>query len=289
LVAGKTLIERAGDRLLDGPAHTLDLARGVLKLSGPPQVLSTAVHTLLGRDARFRVDARDMWSFEHAPHSVPLQDLSCAVVDVEATGGSFGGGHRLVEIAIVPVDRGQVGDVWHTLVNPGRVMPWGVERLTGITDEMLAGAPWFDHIAPLVAARLEGRVFVGHNVLFDWRFVSQQLADAVGAVPSVKRLCTIRLARFLLPKLRRRNLDALSRHYGIVNHARHRADGDALATARVLVRLLDEARARGLGDFAALEGFLSRGGANPTRRRRRGRGKVAGALPASLAVPPEEA
>jgi DNA polymerase-3 subunit epsilon len=288
-VAGKTLVERAGDRLLDGPAHTLDLARGVLKLSGPSQVLTTAVHTLLGRDARFRVDERDMWFFECSPDSIPLQDLSCAVVDVEATGGSFGGGHRLVEIAIVPVDSGQVGDAWHTLVNPGRPLPWGVERLTGINDEMLTSAPWFDHIALEVASRLEGRVFVGHNVLFDWRFVSAQLADAVGAVPSVKRLCTIRMARFLLPKLRRRNLDALSRHYGIPNHARHRADGDALATARVLVRLLDEARARGLGDFGALEGFLSRGGANPPRRRRRGRGKVMGALPPTLLAAVEEA
>lgn len=277
---GKTLVERAGERLLAGPTHTLDLARGVLKLSGPAEVLITAVHTLLGRDARFRVDAGGTWFFQTSPDSIPLQDLCCAVVDTEATGSSFSEGHRLVEIAIVPVERGQVGDVWWTLINPGRSLPFGVQRLTGISDEMLGAAPWFDHIALEVSERLERRVFVGHNVAFDWRLVSAQLAEAVGAVPSVPRLCTIRMARFLLPSLRRRNLDSISRHFGIVNHARHRAGGDALATARVLVRLLDEARARGLGDLSALEGFLARGGANlGRRRRRRGRGKVVGAPP----------
>jgi DNA polymerase III epsilon subunit family exonuclease len=272
------------ERLLDGPAHTLDLARGVLRLSGPSGVLITAVHALLGRDARFRVDEREVWSFDGSLDSIPLQDLSCAVVDVETTGGSFPGGHRIVDIAIVPVERGQVGEVWRTLVNPGRDLPWDVQRLTGIDDGMVAVAPWFEHIAPEVTRRLEGRVFVGHNAVFDWRFVSAELAEAQGEVPSMRRVCTIRMARFLLPSLRRRNLDALSRHYGIVNHARHRADGDALATARVFVRLLDEARARGLGDLSALERFLATGMAGLPRGRRRRRGKVPGALPPNLSL-----
>jgi DNA polymerase-3 subunit epsilon len=259
----KTLVERAGEHLLDGPTHTLELARGVLKLSGPADVLTAAVHTLLGRDARFRVDAAGLWFYQPSPDSIPLQNLRCAVVDTEATGSSFSEGHRLVEIAIVPV----------------------VQRLTGISGEMLSAAPWFDHIALEVGERLEGRVFVGHNVAFDWRLVSAQLAEAVGAVPAVKRLCTIRMARFLLPSLRRRNLDSISRYFGIANHARHRAGGDALATARVLVRLLEEARARGLGDLSALEAFLARGGANPGRRRRRGRGKVVGAPPSAGLAP----
>jgi DNA polymerase III epsilon subunit family exonuclease len=279
---GKTLTERAVERLLEGPAHTLELARGVLKLSGPTGVLSTAVHALLGRDCRFRVDEAGVWSWQGSPDGIPLADLSYAVVDVETTGGSFATGHRIVDLAIVPVERGQVGEVWRSLVNPGRDLPWDVQRLTGISDGMVAVAPWFEHVAPEVSARLEGRVFVGHNVAFDWRFVSTELAEAQGAVPSLPRLCTIRMARFLLPALRRRNLDALSRHYGIVNHARHQADGDALATARVFVRLLDEARARGLHDLSALERFLATGMAGLPRRRRRGRGKVRGALPPAL-------
>jgi DNA polymerase-3 subunit epsilon len=251
-----TLVDRARDRLMEGPAHTLDLARSVLRLSGPPSVVRTAVFTLLGSDARFRVDPQGVWSLGDVPGGPSLDELRYAVVDVEATGGSFYGGDRIIEIGVAQVHRGQVGELWTTLVNPGRSLPYGVQHLTGITGPMLAAAPWFEHVAPEVQRRLQGRVFVGHNVGFDWRLVYSELVDALGSAPRLRRLCTIRMSRRLLPKVRRRNLDALSRHYGVVNHARHRAGGDALATARVLVRLLDEARARGVRDLNALERFL---------------------------------
>ncbi|MBT8398705.1 MAG: DNA polymerase III subunit epsilon, partial [Gemmatimonadetes bacterium] len=71
-------------------------------------------------------------------------------------------------------------------------------------------------------------------------------------------LCTVQLARRLVPELRRRNLDSLAKHFGIPVHSRHRAYGDALATARVLLRLLDEARALGIRDLTALQLLLSR-------------------------------
>lgn len=253
---GSTLVERAVDRLLAGPAHTLELARDILRLSGPPGAVSAAVATLFSGDRRLSVDPAGVWSVG-PPGLLPLlQDLRCAVVDVETTGGTFEHGHRIIDVAVVAVDGGLVGPVWRTLVNPGRSVPRGIRLLTGITDAMLAGAPWFDHIATDLVDRLEGRVFVAHNARYDWGFVSAEVAHALGAVPEVRRLCTVHMARRLLPGLRRRNLDVLSRHYGIANHARHRADGDALATARVLVRLLEEARDRGLRDLEALERFL---------------------------------
>lgn len=238
-------------------------------MSGPTGAITTAVFTLLGSDQRFRVDPDGIWSLRYAAPPPSLSQLRYAVVDVEATGGSPASGDRIIEIAIVQVTRGQVGEVWHTLVNPGRSLPFGVQDLTGINGAMTLRAPWFEHIAPDVAERLEGRVFVGHNVGFDFRFVMAELNEALGSVPKMRRLCTIRMTRLLLPSLRRRNLDALSRHYRIVNHARHRADGDALATARVLVRLLDEACARGVRDLDSLERLLA--GVPPGRRTRRPR------------------
>jgi DNA polymerase-3 subunit epsilon len=98
--------------------------------------------------------------------------------------------------------------------------------------------------------------------------VNGELNEALGAAAPPQRLCTLRMARRLLPALRRRNLDALSRHYGIPNHARHRADGDALATARVLLRLLEQAETQGAHDLDGLERLLS-GGAPGRRKRRR--------------------
>jgi DNA polymerase-3 subunit epsilon len=174
----------------------------------------------------------------------------------------------MTEIAIFEVRGGVVEDEYRSLVNPGRNIPRRIAVLTGISNDMVSSAPPFDHIAADVLERLEGRIFVAHNARFDWGWVSRQLAEAVGEVPNVERLCTVQMARRLLPRLRRRNLDAVARHYGIDVADRHRAYGDALATARILIRLLDEAGWQGLTDFDALRAFLRKRG--PRSRPRQG-------------------
>jgi DNA polymerase-3 subunit epsilon len=184
--------------------------------------------------------------------------LSYAVVDVETTGGAYSRGHRITEIAVVAVVDGVISGDFRTLVNPGRTIPPRIAELTGIHDGMVAGAPFFEDVAPELLTWLRGRVFVAHNISFDWGFVSAQLADAVGEVPEGPRLCTVQMAKRLAPGLTRRNLDAVASHFGIPIHARHRAHGDALATARVLLRLLDEARAQGISDLVGLQRLLSR-------------------------------
>jgi DNA polymerase-3 subunit epsilon len=123
---------------------------------------------------------------------------------------------------------------------------------------MVRQAPYFEHIADEVERRLEGRAFVAHNAAFDWGFVSSELIRAGTDAPRVPRLCTVRMCRRLVPQLRYRNLDVVSRHFGIEIHDRHRAYGDALATARILLRLLDEASGRGIEDLATLEWYLER-------------------------------
>jgi len=187
-----------------------------------------------------------------------LENLDYAVVDVETTGGTPEKGHRITEIAVVEVRNGVLTEDFQTLVNPGRTIPRRISQLTGISDEMVADAPFFEEIADDLFDWLEGHVFVAHNAAFDWRFVSYQLGDAIGFVPQSPRLCTVQMARRLTPQLRRRNLDALAAHFEVPIHARHRAYGDALATARVLLRLLDEARNQGILDLASLRLFLNR-------------------------------
>jgi len=236
------------------------LAHEALGLAGNPGAASAAVFTLLGADPRFQVDGEGVWSMAGPAPGTPLSELRYAVVDVETTGGSFGRGHRLTDIAIYEVRGGVVEDEYRSLVNPGRTIPPHIEKLTGISNGMVSSAPFFDHIAAAVLERLEGRVFVAHNVRFDWGFVSQQLLEAIGEAPDVERLCTVQMARRLIPRLRRRNLDAVTRHFGIDVPDRHRAYGDALATARVLIRLLDEANRRGLSDLHALRSFLKKRG-----------------------------
>ena len=240
--------------------HTVPLAHEALGLTGNPGAASAAVFTLLGPDSRFRVDGEGVWSMAGPGPGTPLSELRYAVVDVETTGGPYLRGHRVTDIAIYEVRGGVVEEEYRSLVNPGRTIPPHIEVLTGISNGMVSSAPFFDHIAGDVLERLEGRIFVAHNMRCDWSFVSRQLAEAIGEIPDVERICTVQMARRLVPRLRRRNLDAVTRHFGIDVEDRHRAHGDALATARVLIRLLDEASRQGLSDLQALKTFLRRRG-----------------------------
>lgn len=270
-----SLVRRAAERLRAGPVHTLELAREVLGLAGHAGAASAAVFQLLGADPRFRVDRDGVWSLDpaRAPLGRPLGEVGFAVVDVETTGGGVEHGHRITDIAVVEVRGGRIVDEYRTLVNPGRRIPPAVTALTGITDAMVSGAPYFEEVAEEVVGRLEGRVFVAHNVAFDWAFVSGELLRTLGEAPDPLRMCTVRMVRRFVPVLRHRNLDVVSRHFGVEIQGRHRAYGDALATARVLLRLLDEAAGRGLDDLAALDGYL-RG-----RGRRKRRDPTQGSLP----------
>jgi DNA polymerase-3 subunit epsilon len=254
------LVRRAAEVLAAGPKHTLDVAREVLGLVGHDGAASAAVFQLLGTDPRFQVDGRGVWSLDATaePLGAPLSDVPFAVVDVETTGRGSWLGHRMIEIAIGEVRGGQVVDQYETLLNPAQGIPAEITSLTGITSSMVAGAPYFEHVADEVTQRLAGRVFVAHNATFDWSFVSAELVAARGEAPDPTRLCTVRMARRLVPQLRHRNLDVLARHFGVAIHARHRAGGDALATARILIRMLDEAAGRGIEDVATLTWYLRR-------------------------------
>ncbi len=256
------------------------MAREVLRLEGHPGAAARAVFALLGGDPRFRVDGEGVWSLDpgHPPPGPPLSALRFAVVDVETTGGGYARGHRITEIAVVPVEGGVVGAPFSTLVHPGRPIPYRIQSLTGITDAMVAEAPSFDLVADRLLGLFRERIFTAHNVAFDWGFVEGHLQDARGEVPGGPRLCTVRMGRALVPGLPSYALDSLARHYRIPIEGRHRALGDALATARILVHLLDAAEREGAWDLGALEAVLkARGGRRPKgprpssglRRRRR--------------------
>ena len=171
-----------------------------------------------------------------------LRELPFAVVDVEATGSRVNGGDRVMEIGIVHVRGDTAVTALDTPVNPQRPVAPFVTRLTGLSWSHLHEAPTFADIAEHVRDALDGRVFVAHNARFDWRFLSAEFRRIVGRGMSGHHLCTVKLARKLLPHLPRRNLDALAWHYEVPINGRHRAGGDARATAQILIRMLSDAR-----------------------------------------------
>jgi DNA polymerase-3 subunit epsilon len=197
----------------------------------------------------------------------PLNELSYAVVDVETTGGQWPS-HRITEFAAVIVRGGKVSEVYETLVNPERSIPYFVSKLTNITWDMVKDAPTFYQVAPQIMKALEGNVFVAHNAQFDWKFVSHEVNRASGVELLGRRLCTVRLSRRLLPHLPRRSLDHVANYYGVEITRRHRAGGDALATAHCLIRLLDDAAEKGCNTWQDLDYFLGHRASKKKKKRK---------------------
>lgn len=166
-----------------------------------------------------------------------------AIIDVETTGG-VARYERITEIAIVLHDGEKVTDTFSTLLNPERSIPWQITQLTGITDEMVAGAPKFFEVAKQVVQLTEGRIFVAHNVNFDYSFVREEFAR-LGFDFQRRQLCTVRLARKVFPGLPSYSLSNLKKHFGIRADKSHRALDDTMATTRLFEIMLAEQNGKG--------------------------------------------
>ncbi len=162
---------------------------------------------------------------EEAQQRARLLDSPLAFVDVETTGGDVRFS-RVTEIAIVAARGATFEEEWSTLVNPGCPIPPHITALTGIDDAMVEDAPSFADVAGEVARRLEGRLFVAHNVSFDRSFVRSEL-DRAGRSFNPRSLCTVRLSRRLHPEERSHALDSVIHRLGITVARRHRALDDA--------------------------------------------------------------
>ena len=235
---------RAVDLLAGGPADAVTLVAHACGLSGAPAPVAEHMAAVLLDDPRFYRQLDGRWAL--TPPREAARATTYAVVDVETTGGPFHSGHRITEVAVVVVRDGAIHDVYETLVNPERSIPPYISALTHITWDMVRDKPTFGEIRDDLLAALHRKVFVAHNVAFDWKFVSAELARSGSPPLAARRLCTVKLARRVLPQLRRRNLDSVSRYYGVRNKARHRAGGDAVATAECLIYMLRDAAERGI-------------------------------------------
>jgi len=161
-----------------------------------------------------------------------------AIIDVETTGtgASYG---KITEIAIVLHNGEAVTETYNTLINPECNIPWNITRLTGITNDMVAGAPKFYEVAKKIVELTAGRIFVAHNAQFDYSFVKEEF-KRLGYDFKRKTICTVKLGRKLLPGHRSYSLGNICADLGIQITDRHRAIGDALATAKLFDILLSQ-------------------------------------------------
>lgn len=163
--------------------------------------------------------------------------MKYAIVDIETTGGSYVRS-KITEIAMVVLEEGKIIQTYESLVNPNVVIPSNITALTGISQAMVANAPSIDEVLPMLLRKLEGCVFVAHNVNFDYHFI-KYAAELEGLSFNFPRLCTVRLSRKLLPGKFSYSLGNLCQQLKIPNQQRHRAMGDAMATAQ-LFQLLQQ-------------------------------------------------
>ncbi|QES89454.1 exonuclease domain-containing protein [Rhizosphaericola mali] len=164
-----------------------------------------------------------------------MQEKEYAIVDIETTGGHCAVS-GITDIAIVIHDGQKVIDRYETLINPVQHIPYFIESLTGISNEMVKNAPLFEDVASEIYSWLNGRVFVAHNVNFDFSFVSHYLSLA-GYSLKAPKLCTVRMSRRVVPGLTSYSLGNLCASLNIPIYNRHRAGGDADATAELFTYL----------------------------------------------------
>lgn len=161
-----------------------------------------------------------------------------AIVDIETTGG-HASANGITEIAIFIFDGQTIIQQYETLVNPGLPIPRYIQSLTGITDEMVARAPSFKEVAEKVYTLLHDKIFVAHNVNFDYSFLQYHL-QVQGFKLKSKKLCTVRLGRKIIPGQPSYSLGNLCRSLRIPLEHRHRAAGDAAATVKLFALLLSQ-------------------------------------------------
>lgn len=161
-----------------------------------------------------------------------------AIVDIETTGG-HAAGHGITEICIVLHNGQEVESQFHTLINPQQPVPHFITALTGISNQMVADAPIFEAVAEPIFNLLQDRIFIAHNVNFDYSFVKHHLQQH-GFDLQVRKLCTVRYARKVKPGFPTYSLGKLCRQLDIEMEERHRASGDAQATVKLFELLLKD-------------------------------------------------
>jgi DNA polymerase-3 subunit epsilon len=258
LISDSALVQDTFDLLSanDGRAAFTEIADVVFRLSHANKELAALlVGDLIRNDPRFRIEAAHLAIVDDDTELCPLNEIDFVVLDVEAIVARAQPA-RIIELGAYRVRGCQIIDDFQTLINPEGSLPRFIATMTGISNEMLAAAPKFSEIVNMWLDFAGAAVLVAHNSNFDLPLLNQEIARVFpGSRMRNSELCTVNLARRLVLNSEGHNLDALADHFGIENPERHRAAGDALTTARILLRLLDQLEATGVRTLAEARTF----------------------------------
>lgn len=162
-----------------------------------------------------------------------------AVVDLETTGPNPQR-DKIIQIGVVLIDDGKITDQFAQDINPECALPIHIANLTGITDRQLKSAPLFEEVAPLIYALIQNRVFIAHNINFDYQFLKYHFAQA-NINFDEDGIDTVELTQILYPTLESYRLEDIAKVFELTHSNSHQADSDAYATAALYLKLSEKA------------------------------------------------
>ncbi len=261
LVPDSTLVDETFELVREngGRASFGEITDAILRLSNADdQLAASLVAELIQNDPRFVVEVDHLRAADNHNDALSLQETEFVVLDVEAVHDRKTPA-RIIEIGAYRVRGGEILDEFQTLINPETGVPRFVTGLTGISNDMLTTAPKFPEIVGAWLEFIGNAVLVAHNSSFDLPLLNREIARVFpGYRLNNSDLCTVDLARRLVPQVESYKLDSLAAYFGFAIPRRHRAADDALATARVFLRLLSELAANQITSLSNARRFQTK-------------------------------
>ena len=223
----------------NGAASVVKVVGQVMNIeSAEPEFAKMLVSDLIKNNPRFQLNGDKVELVKNYFGNRTLDQTEFVVFDLETTGTkSF---CRVIEIGAYKVKNCKIVDEFQTLVNPEIPIPKFITKLTNITDKMVRDAPTFAEIISDFMGFVGESILVAHNASFDMRFLNYE----IGRIYSNRRLanfylCTVSLSRRLLPSIDNHRLNTVANYYSIDLNNHHRAGSDALATAKIFIKSLE--------------------------------------------------
>ena len=173
--------------------------------------------------------------------NLPIEEADYCVVDLETTGLSPRS-NGVIEIGLVKISKLKIVDTYSSFINPGKDIPYFITQLTGITNEDVYNAPFFEDVADEIIEFIGNDIISGHNLSFDSSFLRKEFIYCGKEQLDNPGLCTLKLSRHMYPMLRSKSLAVVCKHLGLKNSGAHRALGDAEVTAKLLIKLIKEVK-----------------------------------------------
>lgn len=244
-------------RACGGTASTQEIADAVFQMENLDEKLAARlVEDLIRDDCRLSLKNETTVELKDEDFEARLLHQSdFVIVDLETTGAKAPP-CRVTEIGAYRIRDGRIVEEFQTLINPQTGIPPFIVALTGITEDMVKDAPLFSDVVHEWLNFVDDAVVVAHNTAFDVRFLNHEIGRVFPGLRLVNpHLCTVKLARRLLPDLQNHKLHTVAEHFSISISNRHRAAGDARATAEIFIYMLELLQERGIRSLAELRRF----------------------------------